>query len=107
AGLFNVVSLSEAFLRIAEGVVIVLLNVVRLVFVNEIAFGFHRLFGIEVAGQKLVLDINQLKRFLGGGFIFGDNAGNVVTYVTNFVYGECVLIVPNRQNAVSIRSIRA
>ena len=90
---------------IAEAVVIILLQIVRLVLVDEVSLGLHRLFGIEVGRQHLVIDIDQLQRLLGNRLGRGDHARHVVPHIADFVESQRVLIMSNRKNAVRIRSI--
>src|ERR1700688_1237244 len=84
ASFFYVVGFGETSVWISEDMVIILFDVVRLVVVNEIVFGFHRLFRIEVGWQQFVFDVNQLKRSFGRGFIYGGDASNVVANVAYF-----------------------
>ncbi len=101
----DVVGLRKALLRIAENVVIVLLDVVGPVLVNEVALRLHRLLGIEVRGQRLVFDVDQLERALGNLFADGRDAGDVIANVTDFSDGQCRLVVPDRKNAVRVRRV--
>ena len=87
--------------------VIILLDVVRTVLVNEVGLGLHRLFGIEVGGQRLVLDVDQLQRALGDFLADRRDASHVVADVANLFHRQRRLIVTNRQNAVLVRRICA
>ena len=101
------VGFGEAFVGIAEDVVVVLFEVVRLVVVDEVGLGLHRFFGIEVGGQEFVFDIDQFERFFGGGLVDGGDAGDVVADVADFVEGERVLVVADGKNAVGIGRVFA
>ena len=87
--------------------VIILLDIVRAVLVDEIGLRFHRLFRIEVRGQRLVFHVDQLERVLGNLFADGGNAGNVIADVADLLHRQRGLIVSNRKNAVGIRRVCA
>ncbi len=106
-GFGNAIRLGKAFVGIAEDVVIVLLQVVRLVVVDEVGFRLHRFFRIEISGQHFVLHINQFQRPVGGGLIDRGNAGHVVPDVADLVQGERMFIVANGKNSVSVGRILA
>src|SRR5262249_30517463 len=88
-----------------EDVVIVLFDVVRLVFVDEVLLGFHRRFGIEVGGQQMVFHIDPFQPFLRRGLVLGYDAGNVVADVADFLNRKRVLIVANRKDAVRVGGV--
>ena len=101
------VALGEAFVGIAEDVVIVLFDIVRALIVNQLGFGFHGIFGIEPGGEGFVFDVDQLKGFFGDGFGFGYDAGDVVADVADFIYRECGFVVADGENSVLIRGVLA
>src|SRR6185437_880081 len=101
----NVRGLAKALLGIAKDVVIILLDVVRLLRVDDIGTRLHRLFGIKVCRQELVLDLDQLERLLCNRFRFGYYTRDVVAYIANLVHGQRGFIVSNGKNAVLVRGI--
>ena len=101
------VGFGEAFIGIAEDVVIVLFDIVRALLVNEIGFRGHGIFGIEPGGQRFVFDVDQFQGFFGDGFGFGYDAGDVVADVADFIHGESGFIVADGKNAVLIRGVHA
>ena len=107
AGFGDVVGVGETFVGIAEEVVIILFEVVRLVVVDEVALGLHRLFGIEIGGQDFVFDVDEFESFFRGRFIDGGDAGHVVADVADFVEGEGVFVVADGENAVGIGRVFA
>ena len=107
AGLMHVVGVGETLVRIAEDVVIILLDIVGTVLVDEIGFRLHRLLGIEPRRQRLVIDIDQFERPLGGFFIDRRDARNVIADVAHFADCQRGLIVTDRKDAVSIRCVFA
>src|SRR5208337_5280350 len=103
----DVVGFSKSFVGVAEDVVVVLLQIVRLVVVDEIGLGLHRLFGIEVGGQKFIIHSNQFERLLGYGFGDGRDAGDVIADVANLVERQRVLVVADGKNAEGIGRVLA
>ena len=102
AGFGYLVSFGKTYFRISEDVVIVLFQVVGLVVVDEVGLGFHRFFGIEIRGQELVVNVDQLERLIRRGLVDRGDTCNVVTNVTDFVERERVLVMPDGKNAVGI-----
>ncbi len=86
----NVISFGKPLLRIAENVVIIFLEVVRLVVVDEVGLRLHRLFGIEVGGQDFVLDVDQFQRLIRSILVNGSDAGHVIADVADLVEGQRV-----------------
>src|SRR5450631_1669168 len=107
AALSNIVGLSEGLLRIAEDVVVVLLQVVRLVVVDKIGLGLHRLFGIEVGGQKLVLDVDQFESLFRDRLRDRSDAGDVIADIAYFVERERVLVMADGKDAEGVGSVLA
>ena len=97
----------ESVVGIAEDVVIILFEVVRLVVVDEVALGLHRFFGIEVCRQDFVFNVDEFEGFLGGRFVNGSDAGYVVADVADFVESEGVFIVADGENTVGIGRVFA
>ncbi len=71
---------------------------------NEIALRFHRIFGIEVGGQRLVFHVDQLDRVFRNLLADGRNTGYVIANVPDLLHRQRGLIVTHGKNAVWIRA---
>jgi hypothetical protein len=107
AALDNFIRFRESRVGIAEHVVIIFLDVVRFFIVDQVPLGLHRFFGIEIRGQRLVLDVDQLQRLFRDAFRFPYHARNVVSDVAHFADGERRLIMSHRQNSILVGSVVA
>src|SRR5580693_3366029 len=102
AGFGEVVGVGKTFFRISEDVVIVLFEVVGLVVVDEVALGLHRFFGIEIGGQELVFNVDQLERLIRRGLVDRGDTSDVIANVADFIERERVLVMADGQNAIGI-----
>ncbi len=100
-----IIGFYKTSLGIAEHVVIFLFNVVRLVFVDQVRLGLHRLFWIEPRRQQLVLHVDQLQRLLRRRLAHRCHARNVVADIPHLVDDQRVLIMSNRKYAVGSRRV--
>ena len=98
---------AKSLIRVAKDVVIILLNVVRLLRMNEVGSGLHRLFRIEIRRQWLIFGVDELESALGNRLRLGDDTSHVVADVTDFVHGKRGFIVPDRKNSVLVGSVMA
>ena len=103
----DLVGVGETLVRVAEDVVIVLLQIVRLVVVDEVALRFHGVFGIEGGGKHSILDIDEFEGALGGVLVYSGDAGNVVSDIAYLVSRHGVLVVTDGKDAVGIGSVFA
>ncbi len=69
--------------------------------------GLHRLFGIEIRRQWLVLDVDKLERLLGDLFVHGRDTGNVIADITHFAHGQRCFVVSDGENAIGIGRVFA
>ena len=96
------VGLGEALVDVAEVVIDAGVDVVlaarRLVDLRG-AVG-QRLEGVEDRRQQLVLDLDELHRALGGGFVHRRHRGDLVADEAHLVLGQHVLVVACRADAV-------
>ncbi len=102
AGFVYIIRFGKTFFRIAEYVVVILLNVVWPVLVNEIAFRFYRLLGIEVGRQRFVFHVDQLDRVFRNFFANSGNACHVIAYVPDLLHRERGFVMTHRKNAIGI-----
>ncbi len=107
AGFGHMVGFGEAFVRIAEDVVIIFFQIVRLVLVDEVGLSLHRILGIEVGREDFIVDVDQLKGLIGGRFVYRGDTSHVVTHVANLLEGERVLVVADGKDSVGIGSVFA
>ncbi len=105
ARLGHMIRFGKALVRIAERMVIILLQIARLVVVNQISLRLHRLFRIEISRQYFILDVDQFQRLLRNRLRNSDHARHVIPNVTHLVERQSVLIVSDRENSVRIRRV--
>ncbi len=105
AALGDVVGFGKSLVQVAEDMVIIFFEIMRTVLVDEIAFGFHRLFRIEVGWKRLVFHVDQLDRIFGNLFADCSNAGNMIAHVADLLHRQRGLVVTHRKNTVWIRRV--
>ena len=77
--------------------VIILFEIVRLVLVDEVSLGLHRLFGIEIGRQNFIVNVDEFERLFGDGLGRRHNARHIVTYVADSIESEWVFVVAHRE----------
>ncbi len=95
----------QALLHVAEVVVVLLFDVVRLVLVDPVPRRLHGLFGVEPGRERLVVDLDPFQRLPGHLLGFGRHPGHVVAQVAHLVEGERRLVVPDGQDAVLVGEV--
>src|SRR5947209_18181543 len=100
------ISVSETFLRIAEDVVVVLLDIVGALGMDPVFLRLHGVFGIEPGREQFILDVNEIERLLGNAFAGRYYASDIVSNVADLLCGKGRFIMAYRKNAVFVGRVR-